>query len=87
MFGRGSGTEDIKFIDIRKDHPKSPVTIGDDAVIGARSEILGGVTIGKRAVLGAFALATKDIPEGEVWIGVPAKYYCSREEYDEKMKQ
>lgn len=63
-------------------HPVSPsprihfkgAIIGDEAVIGANVTILPHVTIGKRAVIGAGSVVTKDVPDGEVWIGNPARY-------------
>jgi acetyltransferase-like isoleucine patch superfamily enzyme len=44
------------------------------ASIGAGSVILGGVTIGENAMVGAGSLVTKDIPGGQLWMGNPAKY-------------
>jgi acetyltransferase-like isoleucine patch superfamily enzyme len=54
------------------------VVIEDYAWIGAAAMITPGVTIGKGAVLGAVAVATKDIPEFTVWAGVPAKQIGTR---------
>lgn len=61
--------------DIDHDYNNSfgPVTIKDYVFIGPRSIILPNVTIGKGAVVAAGAVVTKDIPEFEVWGGVPAK--------------
>lgn len=50
------------------------VRIKEGAFIGIGARILPGVTIGKRAVIGANAVVTKDVPDGEIWAGVPAKY-------------
>lgn len=50
-----------------------PVTIHDYVFIGPRAIILPDVTIGKGAVVAAGAVVTKDIPEFEIWGGVPAK--------------
>jgi len=44
------------------------------ARVGARSVILPGVTIGINAYLGAGAVATKDVPDTQIWVGNPAKY-------------
>ena len=46
--------------------------------------MLQGVTIGDGAVVAAGAVVTKDIPAGEVWGGVPAKFIRKRgcEEFD-----
>lgn len=45
-----------------------------NASIGAASTILGGVTIGENAMVGAGSLVTKDIPDNELWFGSPAKF-------------
>ena len=45
------------------------------ATIGAGSVILPGITIGANAFVGAGSVVTKDVPEGELWIGNPAKFY------------
>lgn len=50
-----------------------PVVIGDDCFVGLRAVILGGVTIGAGAVIGAHAVVTKDVPPGAVVSGIPAR--------------
>jgi len=50
------------------------IIIEDGASIGAASVILGGVTIGKNAMVGAGSLVTKSIPDNELWFGAPAKF-------------
>jgi acetyltransferase-like isoleucine patch superfamily enzyme len=42
--------------------------------IGANATILGGVTIGEGAMIGAGSLVTKNVPDGELWFGNPAKF-------------
>ncbi|MDO8621215.1 MAG: DapH/DapD/GlmU-related protein [Candidatus Levybacteria bacterium] len=49
------------------------VAIGDYVFIGPRAIILPGVTIGKGAVVGAGAVVTKNVDEGSIVGGVPAK--------------
>ena len=44
-----------------------------DASIGAGAVILPGVTIGSGALIGAGAVVTRDVPEGETWVGNPAR--------------
>lgn len=44
------------------------------ASIGANATILCGITIGENAMIGAGSVVTKDIPDGEVWYGNPAKF-------------
>ena len=50
-----------------------PVVIGDGAWLGEGCVILKGVTIGPRAVVGANAVVTRDVPPGGVVGGVPAR--------------
>ena len=57
----------------------APVTIGDYVFIGPRAIILPGVTIGQGAVVAAGAVVTKNIPDFEVWGGVPAKKISDRQ--------
>jgi len=45
-----------------------------NASIGAASIILGGITIGENAMVGAGSLVTKSIPDNELWYGSPAKF-------------
>jgi len=60
-------------------HECSPITIRSDAWIGANSVVLPGATVGIGAVVGAGAVVTKDIPDYEIWGGVPAKAIRRRE--------
>lgn len=50
------------------------IIIEDFVSIGAGSIILGGITIGYGAMVGAGSLVTKDVPAGELWYGNPAKF-------------
>jgi acetyltransferase-like isoleucine patch superfamily enzyme len=43
------------------------------ASIGAGAVILPGVTIGEGAMIGAGAVVTRDVPDGETWVGNPAR--------------
>ena len=51
---------------------RSPVTISDDAWIGARSIILPGVTIGRGCTVAAGSVVTKSTADYSVVAGVPA---------------
>lgn len=52
----------------------APVLVKRGAFVGADVLVLKGVTIGERSVIGAGAVVTKNIPDGEVWAGNPARY-------------
>jgi dTDP-4-amino-4,6-dideoxy-D-glucose acyltransferase len=45
--------------------------------------VLPGLTLGEGAVLGAGSVATCDIPEWEIWVGVPARFIKRRHVNDE----
>ena len=47
--------------------------ICEGASIGAGATILPGITIGRNAVIGAGSVVTKDVPEGETWVGNSVK--------------
>lgn len=51
----------------------SGVTIQNGASIGANATLLPGITIGERAMVGAGAVVTKDVPARAVVVGNPAK--------------
>ncbi len=58
----------------------SPVIIEDDVWIGCRSIILKGVKIGRRSVVAAGSIVTKDIPPNSIAAGVPARVISSNPE-------
>jgi serine O-acetyltransferase len=47
--------------------------IGEAVFIGAGARVLGGVTIGSNAIIGANAVVITDIPEGATAVGIPAR--------------
>lgn len=52
---------------------EAPIRIGDGTWIGARAMILPGVTIGKRVVVGAGSVITRDVPDDSLVAGNPAR--------------
>lgn len=50
------------------------VKIGKNCFIGANSTIKQHLTIGDNVLIGMGSVVTKDIPDGEVWAGNPAKF-------------
>ncbi len=52
-----------------KRHP----TIGDGVIVGSGAQVLGPISVGSRARIGANAVVTKDVADGAVMIGIPAR--------------
>jgi len=50
----------------------APVTVGNDVWTGHNVNIMGGVTIGDGAIIGAGSIVTKDVPAYAIVAGVPA---------------
>lgn len=59
---------------------RQPILIEDNVWLGAKSIILGNVTIGKGAIVAAGAVVTKDVPKGAYVAGVPARVLKFRED-------
>lgn len=57
----------------------APIAIGEDVWFGGSVIVLGGVSIGDRAVVGAGAVVTKDIPADAIAVGNPAKVVRMRD--------
>ena len=60
------------------------IYVREHTFIGTGVIIMPGVTIGKRCVIGAGAVVTRDIPDNSVAVGVPAKVISTTEQYAEK---
>ncbi len=58
-----------------KRHP----TLGDDVVVGVGAKVLGAITVGDGARVGAGAVVVKDVPPHSTAIGVPARIVQTRD--------
>ena len=52
-----------------KRHP----TLCDNVIIGSGAQIIGPITVGERARVGANAVVTEDVPEGATMVGLKAR--------------
>ena len=55
-----------------------PVTLGEDVWIGTHVVVLPGVSIGRGAIIAAGSVVNRDVPDFEIWGGMPAKFLKQR---------
>lgn len=58
--------------------------IGDNVFIGAGARVLGGITVGDGAAIGANAVVIKDVPAGTTAVGIPARILGQKTEHVDK---
>lgn len=73
----GSRVELQGGITVGQRNGSSPPTIEDGALLGAGCRIIGAVTIGPDARIGANAVVLMDVPAGATAVGVPARLIAS----------
>lgn len=61
--------------DLTNNDEKSVGRLKKRSRFGASVVIMPAVTIGENSEIGACSQVRKDVPDGEVWFGMPAKYY------------
>jgi putative colanic acid biosynthesis acetyltransferase WcaF len=71
-----AGTHDYKRSDLQLLKP--PIVIGDESWICADAFVGPNVTIGRLAIVGARAVVFKDVPEGAIVVGNPARVVRQR---------
>ncbi len=59
---------------------KGPIVVGDHAWLGVGVIVLDGVRIGEGAVIGAGSVVTRDVPDGAIAVGSPARVVKMRSE-------
>lgn len=52
----------------------APVTIRENAFIGASCIILKGTVIGRNSIVGAGSVVTGNVPDNQLWAGNPARF-------------
>lgn len=71
-----SSRRDVPMID--QGHTCKDILVGDNVWIGYGAQVMGGVSIGSNSIIGAGAVVTKDVPDGAVVVGVPARIIRQR---------
>ena len=59
----------------QKRHP----TLEDGVIVGSGAQVLGPITVGKDARIGANAVVTRDVPPGVTAVGIPARVVMPRD--------
>lgn len=60
-----------------------PVRIGNNVWIGAHTVIFPGIKIGNNCIIGAGSVINKNVPDGSVYAGVPAKELYKLDQFNE----
>ena len=55
------------------DEKKGPVKLMKNCKIGTHSTIMPNVTIGENSIIAAYSFVTQNVPNNQIWTGVPAK--------------
>ncbi len=69
--------------DSQRDQKRHP-TLEDGVIIGSGAQVLGPITVGRCARVGANAVVTKDVPPNTTVVGIPAKAVGTRERREEE---
>jgi acetyltransferase-like isoleucine patch superfamily enzyme len=56
------------------DNKKGKVIFKKNCKIGTHSTIMPNVTVGKNSIVAAYSFVNRDIPDNEIWIGIPVKF-------------
>jgi len=59
----------------QKRHP----TLEDGVIVGSGAQVLGAITVGQDARIGANAVVTSDVPAGVTAVGIPARVVMPRD--------
>ncbi len=58
--------------DSQRDQKRHP-SLEDGVIVGSGAQILGPITVGRNARVGANSVVTKDVPEGVTIVGIPGR--------------
>lgn len=59
----------------------APITVGSNVFLGHDAILLPGVTVGSNVIVGAGAVVNRDLPDGRVAAGLPARVVCTLDDY------
>ena len=86
MITHDGSTSLIRDVDGKRYQRFAPISIGSNVFIGVDSIIMPGVCIGDNCVVGAGSVVTRDIPDGSVVAGNPARKVTDFASFAEKIR-
>ena len=67
---------------VNKMHERiGPIILKDNCFIGANTMLLPNIIVGENSIIAAGSVVNKDVPDNQVWGGVPAKFIMDIEHY------
>lgn len=63
-----------------------PIHLKQNCFVGTNTILMPGCSVGINSIVAAGSVVTKQIPDNEVWGGVPARYIMPIKEYANKVK-
>lgn len=61
------------------------IRIGNNSFVGKGSVIMPGVSIGNNCIIGSLSVVSSSVPDNSVYVGSPAKFICTIDEYGERL--
>jgi len=55
------------------DKKQGSVLLKKNCKIGTHSTIMPNITIGENSIIAAYSFVTENVPDNELWFGIPAK--------------
>jgi acetyltransferase-like isoleucine patch superfamily enzyme len=56
------------------DDKQGQVILKKNCKIGTHSTIMPNVTIGENSIIAAYSFVTENVPDNQLWVGIPAKF-------------
>lgn len=61
------------------------IKIGNNTFIGKGTILMPGISIGNNCIIGSLSVVSSSIPDNSVYVGSPAKFICTIDEYGERL--
>lgn len=61
------------------------IKIGNNTFIGKGTILMPGISIGNNCIIGSLSVVSSSVPDNSVYVGSPAKFICTIDEYGERL--